>query len=102
MHGGNVKEQELKSRIDAQLLKSRLAKIRGTVKITGYPGVMPGHMIKLSGVGDRFAGNSFVSGVRHDISNGLWETVVQFGVNHKWFAEDNDIQPLAAAGFTPR
>lgn len=101
MHGGNVKEEELKNRVDAQLLKSRLAKIRGTVKISGYPGIMPGHMIKLSGVGDRFAGNSFVSGVRHDISNGLWETVVQFGINHKWFAEDNDIQPLPAAGFTP-
>ncbi|MCH5716197.1 type VI secretion system tip protein VgrG [Niabella hibiscisoli] len=101
MHGGNVKEPEMQSRVDLQLLKSRLARIRGTVKVSGYAGVMPGHMIKLNGVGDRFAGNSFVSGIRHEISNGLWETVIQFGINHKWFAEENDIQPLPAAGFTP-
>lgn len=101
MHGGNIKESELQSRVDAQLLKSRLAKIRGTVKISGYAGIMPGQMIKLSGVGDRFAGNSFVSGIRHEIGSGLWETVLQFGINHRWFAEDNDIQPLPAAGFTP-
>ncbi len=101
MHGGNVTEAEMQSRIDLQLLKSRLARIRGTVSISGYAGVMPGHMIKLNGVGDRFAGNSFVSGIRHDISSGLWETVIQFGINHKWFAEENDIQPLPAAGFTP-
>jgi Rhs element Vgr protein len=101
MHGGNIKEQELQSRIDTQLLKSRLSKIRGTVKISGYAGVMPGQMIKLNGVGDRFAGNSFVSGVRHEIGNGLWDTIIQFGINHKWFAEENDIQPMPAAGFTP-
>lgn len=100
MHGGNVKEPELQSRADTQLLKSRLAKIRGTVKISGYAGVMPGQMIKLNGVGDRFAGNSFVSGIRHEIGNGLWETTIQFGIDHKWFAEENDIQPLPAAGFT--
>lgn len=101
MHGGNIKEQELQSRIDTQLLKSRLSKIRGTVKISGYAGVMPGQMIKLNGVGERFAGNSFVSGIRHEIGNGLWDTIIQFGINHKWFAEENDIQPLPAAGFTP-
>lgn len=101
MHGGNIREPELQERVDLQLLKSRLAKIRGTVKISGYANVMPGKMIKLSGVGERFAGNSFVSGIRQEISDGLWETVIQFGINHKWFAEEYDVQPLPAAGFTP-
>lgn len=101
LHGGNLKEQELQSRIDTRLLKSRLAKIIGTVTFSGFAGVKPGNMVKLTGVGQRFSGNSFVSAVRHNVENGLWETSIQIGLSHKWFAEENDIQPIAAAAVTP-
>ncbi|MEO7312796.1 MAG: type VI secretion system tip protein VgrG [Chitinophagaceae bacterium] len=100
-HGGSVEEAELQARADAQLLKSRLAKIRGRVKFRGFGAVMPGNTVLLNGVGKRFTGKVFVSGVRHEFYNGNWTSDVQFGVSPQWFAKENDIQPLPAAGMVP-
>ena len=100
-HGGSVEEAELQNQADAQMLKSRLAKIRGRVKFRGFGAIMPGQTLQLNGVGQRFTGKVFVSGVRHEFYDGNWTTDVQFGVSPKWFAKENDIQPLPAAGMVP-
>lgn len=54
----------------------------GRVKFNGTSLVWPGKMIQLSGIGERFEGNVYVSGVNHTVSNGDWFTEVQFGFNH--------------------
>lgn len=60
--------------------------------------VKPGQIITLQGVGDRFKGDLFVTGVRQEVEKGLWETVLQFGVSPQWFAERFNVQkPMAAA-----
>src|SRR4029453_7477869 len=43
----------------------------------------------------------YVSGVRHSVANGNWETDVQFGLNPALFAETYDLRPLPAAGLRP-
>lgn len=102
IHSGNLSEPELQSWADAKLLKYRLAKIRGTVKIDGTADVKPGDIIVINGTGERFEGKHFVSGVRHEIQKGNWQTILQFGLNPKWFAEFYDIeQPQAGAMLPP-
>jgi uncharacterized protein involved in type VI secretion and phage assembly len=55
-------------------------------------------MIQINGIGERFEGKLFVTGVQHSINKGTWETVLQFGLNPEWFAQTNGIQqPLAGA-----
>jgi Rhs element Vgr protein len=98
-HSGHVLEQELKSWVNAVMLRSRLGKIRGRVKFTGYAKIKPGDMIKLVGVGDRFEGNAFVTAVKHDVGNGMWDTHIQFGLDPKTYAfVYPDIDDAPAAG----
>jgi len=86
-HGGNIARDELQAWADACRQKSLLAKIRGRVSFDGFAKIKPGDIVDLQGLGDRFNGKVFVSGVRHDVSNGGWVTSVQFGMDPDWFTE---------------
>ena len=100
-HSGHAIEEELQSWVDAAMLKSRLAKICGRAKFTGFPDIKPGDTIDLQGLGNRFNGKSFISGVRHDIAGGDWDTQVQLGLSPDWFANVEDIMDFQAAGLLP-
>ncbi|MFQ6030363.1 MAG: phage late control D family protein, partial [Dehalococcoidia bacterium] len=54
---------------DGQQLKAGLARIRGHMKFQGNSKAKVGTLIELSGVGDRFNGNVFVSTVIHEITS---------------------------------
>ena len=93
---------ELGAWADAQLLKSRLARLRGNVTFRGNAMPRPGKMIELAGLGARFNGAAFVSSVSHTIENGDWATEVGFGLSPQWFVEErNDISAPPASGRTP-
>ena len=100
-HGGRLTQPELQAWADGRLLKERLAKVRGRAKFQGFAGVAPGKIIEVSGIGERFQGKVYVSGVRHQVSNGNWETDVQLGVSPDLFAETYNLRPLPAAGLLP-
>jgi Rhs element Vgr protein len=100
-HGGRIPDQELQSWTDAKVLKSRMAKIQGRVKCIGSSDVYPGVIIELNGVGDRFNGPAYVSGVRHEIQGGIWTTDAQFGWSQPWFAEENQVSVEPAANLVP-
>jgi Rhs element Vgr protein len=100
-HSGNMGIDALHSWADAGLMRSRMAKVRGVVKSGGTASVWPGDMIQLSGVGERFNGPAFVSGVHHFIGNGKWDTSFQFGYTPRWFSEERQIQAPLNAGLSP-
>lgn len=100
-HTGHVEAQELQAWGDAQLLKSRLAKIRGSVSSVGYADINPGDLVELKGVGERYTGNAFVSGVRHEIGNGTWTSDIQFGLAPQWFSDERELAETPAAGLLP-
>ena len=52
----------------AQMQKSELAKITGEVRVAGNAAVVPGAYLTLAGVGARFDGDYFVSGVEHEFA----------------------------------
>ncbi len=100
-HTGQVLPQEMKAWADAEMLKSRMAKIRGRAKITGFHGVKPGTMVKIQGCGARFNGKVYVTGVRHEVVGGAWYTHIQFGLSPEWFCRKPDIAPILAGGLAP-
>jgi Rhs element Vgr protein len=100
-HGGNVSEVELQDWANAKLLFQQLSKVRGRVKFQGIPNVKPNTILTLEGVGNRFNGKVYITGVFHQISEGNWTTDAQFGLNPEWFSETYDINALAASGIIP-
>ena len=100
-HGGNLNDAELQDWADATMLYQQLSRIRGRVKFQGIPTVKPNTVIMLAGVGDRFNGKAYVSGVVHTLSEGNWTVDAQIGINPKWFSETYEIHTPAASGLLP-
>lgn len=102
LHSGAVTTDELKLWADAKMLKSRLARVRGRARFDGVATLNPGDMVELLGIGNRFNGNAFVSGVRQDYDAvSGWKTQAQFGYDPKWFIEEVDVCAPKAGGLLP-
>jgi len=98
-HSGYLQDQELQSWADGMMLRSLLAKICGRAKCTGFAGVNPGDMVTVTGVGGRFNGNVYVTAVKQEVGNGMWDTHIQFGLHPRRYAElFQDIDDRPAAG----
>jgi Rhs element Vgr protein len=101
-HSGYLLEQELQDWVDGLMIRSRLSKTRGRARVTGFSGINPGDMVKLSGVGDRFNGNAYVTAVRQDVNAGSWDTQIQFGLDPERYADTfaniNDAQAAGLLG----
>jgi Rhs element Vgr protein len=101
-HGGQRTDTELQAWADAQLVKRRLAKVRGRALVQGTSGIGPGDVVQLSGVGDRFNGTALVAGVRHEINTRNWETNVEFGLSPEWLMDAfDDVAANPAGGLLP-
>ena len=101
-HSGALPDEERKAWADAQLLKSRLSKIRGRAKFGGIATINPGDLLELHGLGDRFNGKAFVSGIRHDYdTHSGWKTQAQFGHTPEWFTDEFEIPDHKAGGTIP-
>lgn len=99
---GAVEQTALQQWSSAELLRSKLSKIRGYVKFAGSALAVTGKTIDLSGLGARFNGTAFISGVSHSIADGRWTTTVTFGLSADWFAaEAPKIAAPGAAGLVP-
>ncbi|MEM6269353.1 MAG: type VI secretion system tip protein VgrG [Bacteroidota bacterium] len=83
------------------LLRSRLSRIRGNIKVSGNADIKPGSVVTLKGFGARFDGEVYVTGVVHDVSNGVWSTTVQMGIDPQWFTEKFPTAAPLAAGLVP-
>jgi Rhs element Vgr protein len=100
-HSGKLGDPELQAWANGRLMKERLAKVRGRARFQGFAGIMPGKLIEIAGIGERFEGKMYVSGVRHSLSQGNWETDVQLGINPELFSETYNLRPMPAAGLLP-
>lgn len=84
--GAPIEKTALQDWSSAELLKSKLSKIRGSVRFQGNGLAKVGKTIELAGLGKRFNGIAFASGVHHEITEGRWLTTVRFGLSADWFA----------------
>ncbi|PTX63129.1 Rhs element Vgr protein [Kordia periserrulae] len=100
-HTGDIPDEILTSWAESKSMYQQLAKICGTVKVQGTEVVLPGTMLTLAGMSDRFNGDVFVRGVHHTITDGNWLTTIEFGLNPEWFAETYEVSQLPASGMLP-
>ncbi len=101
-HSGQAIVEELQEWTKSTMQKSRLSKIRGRAKFIGFGEIKPGQLLELQGLGTRFTGKAYVSGVRQDVYNGSWYTQVQFGVNPDCFGHiHKDVIDMKASGLVP-
>ena len=100
-HSGQLSPSEAESWAKATMLKSRMAKIRGRAKCEGIPILKPGKWVHLQGVGARFNGDAYISGVQHEIRDGAWFAHIQFGLSPESFATKSHIADFSAGGLTP-
>ena len=91
----------LRAWANAQQLKSGLSRLRGHMRFQGSARAQVGALVELKGVGERFNGKVYATGLTHEIRDGNWFTEVEFGTSPEWFTERSDIVAPAAAGLVP-
>ncbi|MEL6863534.1 MAG: type VI secretion system tip protein VgrG [Bacteroidota bacterium] len=97
----NLDSDSLKSWADGQLLKSRMAKIRGEMKVDGNAAFKPNVVVQLKGMGSRFDGTAYVSGVVHEVSDGNWWSYLTIGLDPEWFAKTVAVTARPASALLP-
>jgi len=93
--------QELQAWSDATLARSRLALLRGSISVAGQADIKPMNLIVLDGIGERFNGETLITGVRHRVDSDGWQTDIQFGLSPERFAQNLSIMDIPAAGLLP-
>ena len=97
-----TEEAALKAWANAHLLKSRLARIRGTLKCQGSFDIKPNKLVRIDGMGSYFNGDAFISGVTHTIESGNWTSEIVVGMDPNWFIESRtNIMAPSAGGLLP-
>lgn len=95
-------DDEAQAWADAEWLRSRLNKTSGRVKCEGLGTVNPGGVVEVGGVGQRFGGSVFVTGVREefDLVQG-WKTHLQWGGTGEWLADEARVSAPKAGALLP-
>ncbi|MBB6250764.1 type VI secretion system tip protein VgrG [Nitrospirillum iridis] len=100
--GGTLPTADLTTWSSADLLKSKLAKLRGTATFLGSTLAKTGGVVTMAGLGGRFNGDYYVSDVHHAVTDGLWRTTLGLGLSPDWFtAVTPDIPAPGASGQLP-
>lgn len=80
-YGNNLLELEME--LDTKHQSSILTKYRGALNIQGTTTIKVNSLISLKGLGDRFSGDVYISGVSHDVSEGNWVTTAYLGISDR-------------------
>jgi phage protein D len=85
----------------AQTTKSKFSKIQGNMRFQGNANALPAKLINIKGMGARFNGKAFISGVRHILKEGNWFTEVDMGISAEWFSDKVWLEAPLASGLLP-
>jgi Rhs element Vgr protein len=94
-------KESLNTWAKAQATKSKFSKIQGSMSFQGSANALPGKLININGMGARFNGNAFISGVRHILEEGNWITNVDMGISAEWFSDKVRLEAPLASGLLP-
>lgn len=95
-------EEDLQIWANAQLIKTRLGRVRGTIRVQGSAELKPNRLIELGGLSDYFNGYAYIAAVHDTLEDGNWISEITIGMDPNWFAEQkqNVIAP-PASGVVP-
>jgi len=100
-HSGSIDPNELNDWGKSKLLRSKMSKLVGRIKSKGIPQINPGQTLEIKGIGKKFNGKVFITGVRQEISAGYWFTHLQFGISTEMHTQKYDVTGQAAGGLLP-
>jgi Rhs element Vgr protein len=99
---GDTVTDNLDTVAKAAMIRHHLSKTLGRAQCIGFATIWPGDIVDLNGVGDRFNGKAYVTGVHQSIREGKWETDIQFGWKNKSYAAQyTDVTANPALGYMP-
>lgn len=93
--------KEIQAWASAKLQKHRLSMLKGRISIAGRADLLPGVWLQLDKFNAHFNGKTLITGVRHQVSDGGWQTDIQFGASADFFAPTDDIIAPPASGLLP-
>ena len=97
-----IESSMLKTWADARLLRSRLARIRGTISCMGTSKVKPNSILAINRLSTYFTGDAYVSKVVHLVQGGHWNTEIGIGMDPQWFVESSpNVEIPSASGMLP-
>jgi|AntRauTorckE5430_2_1112549.scaffolds.fasta_scaffold05129_4 Rhs element Vgr protein len=93
---------EIQDWADGYAARAALSKLKGSITFIGNAEPKLNTVLTLKGMGRHFNGDGFISGVRHFVEEGLWQTTCTLGLDHK-FAVQNypDLHALPTGGLLP-
>lgn len=100
-HPVPVAPEELQAWADARMMRSRMSMIRGRLATRGFSDIKLLDVMEIDGVGERFNGNTLVTGICHRVDAGGWRTDIQFGLSPRGFCLEDGIRDVPAAGLLP-
>ena len=101
-HPGALTDTELINWSSANLLRSRLSKVRGRIKVLGKLDYVLGTTIEIDGLSDTFNGAAYLSGVRHEVGAGIWSTNLQLGLDPRsYMGMHPDVVDASVSGLLP-
>jgi Rhs element Vgr protein len=92
---------DLKAWADGSLMRMRMSAIKGEASFIGSASAKTNSIIELAGVGDRYNGSAFVTGIKHSISEEGWITTAKFGLDTRSVTEQPDFGYKEAVGQLP-
>ncbi|MEM6270374.1 MAG: type VI secretion system tip protein VgrG [Bacteroidota bacterium] len=101
-HPGALTETELIKWSSATLMRSRLAKVRGRLRVFGNLDYKVGGTVALDGFSDVFNGPAYISEVIHNVVGGIWSTEIQMGLApEKYLQLHPDVIDAPVSGLVP-
>lgn len=98
----HVSSEMLDTWATAKLTRAKLAQMQGKVMFRGEADVLPGDLLQISGLSDRFNGKVFVGGITHTIEGGNWTTEASIGLSENWYVEETPgIESSPSSGLIP-
>ncbi|MCB9233188.1 MAG: type VI secretion system tip protein VgrG [Bacteroidia bacterium] len=92
----------LKAWGDAYLKKNRYSRFRGRIKFQGNAKPKPNMTLALEGLGAKFNGTGYISGVVHTFVETLWHTEVMLGLDPVLFTDSTrNVISAPASGLVP-
>ncbi len=92
---------EMKPWADGAMARTRMSFLRGVMSVPGFAKINLLDIMELLSIGKRFNGTTLVTGIRHTVKDGEWQTDVQFGLSGKSFSKSPNILDSPATGLLP-
>ena len=92
---------ELSAWSDGVMVRARASALRGRLSVRGLNDLKLLDVIQISGFGDRFNGNTLITGISHRLGENGWITDLQFGISPKPLTSKEGVTDAPAAGLLP-